>query len=85
MATGDDAVNCSNSANMTLDQLLKAAVTKDATGKRALRVAYVDACENDGASCDESHLSGEDLLRRCFTVNECGKVALRLAPPAAYL
>lgn len=85
MAENDNAVDCAKNANLTLDQLWKAAITKDATGKKAIRVMYVAACEIDGVSCDDNHIPAEQQMRQCFGINECGKVALRLAPPAAYL
>ena len=74
------AVDCEN-AYLTPEEQLKSLITKDANGNLAIRIVEVEACEEDGITCDTNHLSLADLLVQCIGTSACGKPAIRLAKP----
>lgn len=77
-----DGIICENS-HLSIDEQLKSVITEDGNGAKSIRTMFVEACENDGVSCEEGQLPFEHFLAGSIGINECGKPALRLALPTS--
>lgn len=67
--------------DLSPDALAAALLTKNSSGEFAVRVMFVDACDNDAIDCNNNSLSKETTHKLSIGISECGKPALRLALP----
>jgi hypothetical protein len=67
---------------MSLETLIKALFTKDASNCLGLRTVIVDvtACNelSDGVDCDNPAETAEQLFRKSIVLDNCGKPAIKL-------
>lgn len=72
-----DFISCDN-ANLTIEQLAGALLTKTSTGDIAVRVMLVEACADDAIDCSNNAVPLDQLLKASIGIGECSKPALRL-------
>jgi len=67
-----------NDNHISLEDRLKALITKTVTGEWAICFVEVDACELDAIDCANNVMSIEQILSNCIGTSDCGKPALRI-------
>lgn len=75
MAANDQVVSCTK--ELTIEDLFLSAIGIDATGNPALRLYEVEDVGNF-MECAKAY-SREDILKRLFTLDDNGRIAIRIA------
>ena len=71
-------INCTN-ANLTIEQVFSALLTKTTGGDWALRTMIVEACATDAIDCENNMVTIEQSVKNCIGIDpSCSKPAIRL-------
>lgn len=78
METGSNFITPENSS-ISIEDLVKALLTKDEDGRWAFRTMQVSAGAESAIDCNNGDISLEDAFRKTIGINDSGKPAIRMA------